>query len=98
MCDFRLIKKIRLLDGTIVDTNVKSIHPDSIESMKDVEGPGLYSICATGGFYLYYDGKEWLTEYNKEKPEYYRIGNYKVGWEVIAHEDYKWYGMSGSND
>jgi len=96
MCDFRIIKKIQLLDGTIIETDAKPIHPDSIKNMKDVEEPGLYSICATGGYYLYYDGNEWLTEY-KENDEYYSITVYKKGYKVIDYSDsHPWYTISGA--
>ncbi len=68
LCDFRNITKIQLNTGKIVSIDFdKGIYPNELGS---INIPGLYHIIATGSFHLYFDGKEWLSEYNSRDKEF----------------------------
>lgn len=104
MCDFRVIKKIKLMDykGTIVDVEgkVKHIPWDAIEiNTEKLSGPGLYHIMGTGGCHMYYNGKEWLDEVTDYeiyfRNEYQPQNVNKMGWRALEYETNFFYG-SGS--
>lgn len=65
MCDFRIIKKIKLLktDEAIEINNIKNIiwseYYHEPLKQRDV---GLYRVCQTGSFYAYWNGSMWLRE------------------------------------
>jgi hypothetical protein len=57
------ISKIRLNSGKEVSINSeKSIY---FHDLNKISTPGLYTIISSGSFYLYFDGKEWFSEYAK---------------------------------
>ena len=66
MCDFRIIKKIKLLktDEVIQIDNIKNIMSNEYyhEPLKEKD-VGLYRICQTGSFYAYWNGSMWIHEF-----------------------------------
>lgn len=80
MCDFRIIEKIVLEDGTIIDTSnyIRLPASEYKENFKPEE-PNLYYFYATGSQYLYWDGKEWLHEFTK----YNYDNDVRVGWKPV---------------
>lgn len=86
MCNFRIITKIRDEQGRIIDTSdCTSIPPNK---MDDITDEGLYHICATGSCHLYYDGNEWLSEFDQstykawKESDWYRPGWIPVAWKI----------------
>ena len=62
MCDFRIIKRIELLNGVAIDIDTIERIDFSDFINNNISKEGLYSIIATGGFYSYFDGDKWLKE------------------------------------
>ena len=58
MCDFREITKIEV-EGKILDVKAKNIY---LADMPKITQEGLYHICASGSFNLYFDGQTWYSE------------------------------------
>lgn len=87
MCDFRIIEKIVLEDGTVVDTSdyIKEPFSKLYDEEFKPEKPNLHYFYATGAKYLYWDGGEWTSEFTKYNYEnwYDKEIGYKPKWKAI---------------
>lgn len=81
MCDFRNIKKIKLIETNEivnVSNNTKSINYSDYIS-NNILNIGFYHVCASGSFHIYFTGTKVLYENND-------ILHYGNGFEVIDFE------------
>jgi hypothetical protein len=79
MCDFRDIKKIKLLEfNEVVEVNNFSLAPHNDRSK--AAAPGLYHFAATGSWCEYFDGSRWLKENQDYKVVDFTIKNLKCDY------------------